>query len=819
MDQLRRTLRPRRASPLPHRAFLLAFLLLGAGAGARAAEPAKLTILGKDAEGWLLHLKTHETPPERRLAVYCLGEFGPEGRLAAPALTKLIHDPLDAEVRRLAVEALGLIGPDARPALGELLKTIEDRQEAAPALRRSACQAVARIAPETPEVEKAVLKAMREEDPALRQAAIDAAVTVAVFSRGKEVLPALSRALREPQDAEAAATALRCMGQPGVAPLAEALAKGSEARVRLVAAQALGRLGEAARPVLEALRRAASRDKDTKVREACFAALADLAATDPESLEVFADGLGVKELTGAAERALRKAGPGGFAVLRKALKARRAEARAAAARVLGALGEAAAPLQGDLADALEDKEDTVRAAAAEALGRLGPAAAGARDALLKLARATDNGNVQYAAALAAANVGRAPGTPPHRSPLEVVPDEQVLKLLAHDRTAAVRAEAAAVLRLRTAQGAPLVEALTAALGDRDAAVRIAAAKSLAFFAAAAQPAASRLIPWLGSGDKELRHAALATLTAIGPASPEACDAILAFALSPATGGDVETRSLLGYALRAHAPATTLRLAAELKNPDAAVAVRAARGLETLGKLALPAREELYRALLSTNEELMTEAAAALGNLGPEAREYVPTLLKFLTYAASAWRMAGASALGSIGFDPARGDEEGLVQALLPILLDEEEDVAWAAYVALYVIGPPALPKVRELLKIAEGDMPFWALRVLARQKADPEEVVPRLILFAGPGMRAEERAVAAELLGQYAPERTEAIPALVRVLGDRTDYVVRAAARSLVSFGGAALPALSAALRGRDPEIRRQALAVLEELRGAAGGP
>jgi HEAT repeat protein len=198
---------------------------------------------------------------------------------------------------------------------------------------------------------------------------------------------------------------------------------------------------------------------------------------------------------------------------------------------------------------------------------------------------------------------------------------------------------------------------------------------------------------------------------------------------------------------------------------------------------------------------------------------VPTFLRFLTYSAPAWRMAAASALGSIGFDPAKGDEEGIVQSLLPILLDSEEDVAWAAYVSLYVIGPPALPKVRELLQIAEGEAPFWALRVLARQKADPEEAVQRLVQFTGPGMRAEERAVAAELLGQYAPERAEAIPALVRVLGDRTDYVVRAAARSLAAFGPSAVPALSRALRGRDPEIRRQALAVLEELRGAGGGP
>ena len=52
---------------------------------------------------------------------------------------------------------------------------------------------------------------------------------------------------------------------------------------------------------------------------------------------------------------------------------------------------------------------------------------------------------------------------------------------------------------------------------------------------------------------------------------------------------------------------------------------------------------------------------------------------------------------------------------------------------------------------------------------------------------------------------------------DRTGSL-SAAARSLATFGPSAVPALEAALRGRDPEIRRQALAVLEELRGAGGG-
>ena len=32
-------------------------------------------ILGKDVEGWIAHLKGHETPDERRIAIYCLTLF------------------------------------------------------------------------------------------------------------------------------------------------------------------------------------------------------------------------------------------------------------------------------------------------------------------------------------------------------------------------------------------------------------------------------------------------------------------------------------------------------------------------------------------------------------------------------------------------------------------------------------------------------------------------------------------------------------------------------------------------------------------------
>ena len=121
-----------------------------------------------------------------------------------------------------------------------------------------------------------------------------------------------------------------------------------------------------------------------------------------------------------------------------------------------------------------------------------------------------------------------------------------------------------------------------------------------------------------------------------------------------------------------------------------------------------------------------------------------------------------------------------------------------------------------MLKLGEGDAPYWALRVLARLKADPADVVPRLLDYCDPGKLPIERAVCAELVGNYAPDHPESIPVLLRVLGDREDFVARASIRSLVPFGDIAVPSLQKLLKQRNPLLRRRAIDALEAIQ--AGG-
>jgi HEAT repeat protein len=284
-----------------------------------------------------------------------------------------------------------------------------------------------------------------------------------------------------------------------------------------------------------------------------------------------------------------------------------------------------------------------------------------------------------------------------------------------------------------------LDALIAALGDASVDVRAAAAKGLAFHRAGAKAAAGKLIVWLGSPEKKLQQAALAALAAIGPAAPEALDPLIRLTTGPSAPDDLDTSTLLGYALRAHGTEAAFRLAPGLKSEDPRVAVRAANALGLLGEMAIPVHAEMKAAASSTEDEVVKAVVDALSKLGPDALADVPMLVSFLGYAAPAWRRAAAEALGSIKLDFSKGDTYGVIDALLPMILDQDPDTAWSGFLALYLIGEPALPKLRWLLEINEGEVPFPVLRVMAKLKADPRTVVPKILALCRPGNRLPRR--------------------------------------------------------------------------------
>jgi len=103
----------------------------------------------------------HAEADVRRAAARAMGEIGPT---AVPLLTRALADAND-EVRRGAVEALRWIGPAAVPQLIAALKN--DR----PVVRRMAARALGRLGPAAREAEAALLEAVRDPDPQVRQMA------------------------------------------------------------------------------------------------------------------------------------------------------------------------------------------------------------------------------------------------------------------------------------------------------------------------------------------------------------------------------------------------------------------------------------------------------------------------------------------------------------------------------------------------------------------------------------------------------------------------------------------------------------------------
>ena len=229
----------------------------------------------------------------------------------------------------------------------------------------------------------------------------------------------------------------------------------------------------------------------------------------------------------------------------------------------------------------------------------------------------------------------------------------------------------------------------------------------------------------------------------------------------------------------------------------------------------PAPEQVLPRLLAVlrdpNPEQRRTAAQALGKIA--RKEAVPALVEALRDPDAGVRRNAAWALGMIGEDAVGPDRSPLAS----LLFDPDPGVREAAAMALGLIGDTQAGLELLLERMREPGTPSDSKRLAAAALGGMEArtAVPVLTkLLADRDPRVRRWAVAA--LGEIADQQT--VAPLSKVLARDPDPGVRVeAAFRLGKFGGeAARPALAAALKDSNADVRRLADAALKELAGGS---
>jgi HEAT repeat protein len=145
--------------------------------------------------------------------------------------------------------------------------------------------------------------------------------------------------------------------------------------------------------------------------------------------------------------------------------------------------------------------------------------------------------------------------------------------------------------------------------------------------------------------------------------------------------------------------------------------------------------------------------------------------------------------------------------LLAALTSRDENRAEAAAVELAELGEDAVPRLLQLLRSAEADDRWWALRTLAGLEA-PDASVFRAALE---DQSSEVQAAAA--LGLAAHPDPEAMPALLKLLADEDNTLASLAGRALTMLGQPVVPSLIEAYHSAPPRARIQIMRTLAQLK------
>jgi len=388
---------------------------------------------------------------------------------------------------------------------------------------------------------------------------------------------------------------------------------------------------------------------------------------------------------------------------------------------------------------------------------------------------------------------------------------------------------------RTATGAD-VKQLAAALGTGAPAERQAAADSLADQGIAAQEAVPQLTAALASTDAGLRWRAARALGIIGDAKAIAAlrkpvadteplvRAQAIFALGRLKADDKDSLDVIIKGLAdedaqvQHAAVRSLALIKAdrkvtiplviklLEDSDPHVAARALHAIAEGGADSIPA---LNAAL--THPEARYWACLALSEMGPQAKDAVPGLIKVLADERPEVRLQATVALAEIG--PAA---RPAVLELTKLLADKFESVRNSAVFALGRIGDKTAADA-----VAKADKPndaylhmltTWTLARLnpedkQRQKAAVEHLATKL------GDKDRDAAhMAARAIAELEPSADVIRPAMEKVMATADAETAERVISAYASLGAKILPLAIQALKDQLPTRREQAMRVLAKV-------
>lgn len=202
----------------------------------------------------------------------------------------------------------------------------------------------------------------------------------------------------------------------------------------------------------------------------------------------------------------------------------------------------------------------------------------------------------------------------------------------------------------------------------------------------------------------------------------------------------------------------------------------------LGPRALKTMEEFVQDLEDPDASIREGAVLALATLGPAGKPAVPPLVA--TLGDESWRVvdAGRAALARIGAPASES-----VPELVAKLSDDDWAIRRKAVELLGEIGPPAGDAVPFLVDLlADRDPHIQSLAAKALPRISPcwceGNAVPKAIPGLIDKLAASDcnlRRTAADVLGQLGEAAQSAVPALLRKLQDRNEYVRISAAIAL----------------------------------------